>query len=104
LYIEKLLKELIGEFRNAGDENIGWKEAALSWKYLYEIAINDSIEGILKSWESYDFVYLIQDRSIESGETKIICIVDKNEGGKRITGRGNNLIAAIKDANNQIIK
>jgi len=33
-----------------------------------------------------------------------MCIVDKKEGGKRIIGRGSNLIAAIKDAEKQTSK
>jgi len=100
LYIEKLLKELIQEVK-ADEKSAGWKEAALAWKYISEITIQDSLEKIFESWSQFDFVYIIQDRSTQSGETKIMCIVDKKEGGKRIIGRGSDLIAAIKDAGKQ---
>lgn len=84
------------------DDKTRWKEAALAWKYLYKIAIQDSIEKELESWAQFDFIYIIQDRSTQSGEDKIMCIIDKKEGGKRIIGRGSDLISAIKDAGKQV--
>jgi len=120
VYIEKEIRDLKQELKELltgpGTDNedeliktlqelvIAHKINSLLWQEKFELAIQDNIEDILNGFSLFDFVYLIQDKSTQSGETKIVCRVDITEQGPTINGKGSTLPDAIKDAAKQIDK
>ena len=97
-YELRKISDALNAIKDVDETNNGWKQAALAWQYLFELAIIDDIEEFLKTLEKADFVQIQQKYDSKAGiYNQLFCKI--TIGGKTILGTSSSsLINAIKDA------